>query len=125
MRSLFSSKSNVRKQNYLFTKLLCHFISHLLCLAGLRYGKMIGSGKQCGGLYYLCPLQRTPVSHQVSYHSNLWRMLFGYPSPSRLILVSSLLPLNNISFDDSCNVCPMTKQTRIPFPLRWNTQPFY
>lgn len=86
-------------------------------LQDLATGKMIGSGEQCGGLYYMSPLQRTPASHQVSQPSNLWHMHLGHPSPSRLKLVSPLLPSNNISFDNNCDVCPMAKQTRLPFPL--------
>ncbi|CAL9007076.1 unnamed protein product, partial [Prunus brigantina] len=34
-------------------------------LQDLATGKIIGSGKQCGGLYYMSPLQSTPVSNQV------------------------------------------------------------
>ena len=80
-------------------------------------GKMIGSGKQHYGLYYMSPLQRTPTSHQVSHSLNLWHMRLGHPSPARLKLVSSLLSSNNISYDNNCTVCPMAKQTRLPFPL--------
>lgn len=78
---------------------------------------MIGSGEQYGGLYYMSPLQKTPDSHQVSQPSNLWHMRLGHPSPSRLKLVSPLLSTNNISFENNCNVFPMAKQTRLPFPL--------
>lgn len=76
---------------------------------------MIGMGKQCGGLYYMSLLQRTPTSHQVSQLSNLWHMHLGHPSPSRLKLVSSLLSSNKIVFDSNCTVCPLAKQTRQPF----------
>jgi hypothetical protein len=86
-------------------------------LQDLATGKMIGSGEQCGGLYYMSPLQRTPVSHQVSQASNIWHMRPGHPSLSRLKLVSPSLSPNNMSFDNNCNVCPMAKQTRLPFPL--------
>lgn len=86
-------------------------------LQDLATGKTIGSGEQCGGLYYMSPLQKIPVSHQVSQPSNIWHMRLGHPSTSRLKLCSPLLSPNNISFENNCNVCPMAKQTRFPFPL--------
>ena len=79
-------------------------------------GKMIGPSKQHGGLYYMPPLQRTPTSHQASHPSSLWHMCLGHPSLFRLKL-ASLLSSKNISYDYNCVVCPMAKQTRLPFPL--------
>lgn len=96
----------------------CALLFPTFCvLQDLTTGKMIGLGEQRGGLYYMSPLLRTPSSHQVSYPSNLWHMRLGHPSASRLKLVSPLLSSNNISFDNNCTVCPMAKQTRLPFPL--------
>ena len=40
----------------------------------------------------------------------------GHPSPHRLKLVSSLLLCENISVKSDCSICPMAKQTRLPFP---------
>ncbi|KAK3019009.1 hypothetical protein RJ639_003617 [Escallonia herrerae] len=85
-------------------------------LQDLAMGKMIGSGKQRGGLYFMSPIQQAPVSHQVSQPSNLWHMRLGHPSPFRLKLIAPLLPSHNIHFDNNCVVCPMAKQTRLPFP---------
>lgn len=65
----------------------------------------------------MSPLQRTPASNQVSHAPNLWHMRLGHPSSSRLKLVSSLLPSNNIPCDNNCTDCPMAKQTRLRFPL--------
>jgi len=96
----------------------CAILFPTFCvLQDLATGKMIGSGKQCGGLYYMSPLQHTPASYQVSLSSHLWHMRLGHPSPSRLRLASPLLPSKTISFDNNCSVCPMAKQTRLPFPL--------
>lgn len=79
--------------------------------------KMIASSKQRSGFHYMSPMQRTSISCQVSQPSNLWQMLLGHPSPSCLILVSPQLSSNNLSFDSNCGVCPLAKQTRLPFPL--------
>jgi hypothetical protein len=96
----------------------CAILFPTFCvLQDLATGKMIGSGKQRGGLYYMSPLQHTPASYQVSLSSHLWHMRLGHPSPSRLRLASPLLPSKTISFDNNCSVCPMAKQTRLPFPL--------
>lgn len=65
----------------------------------------------------MSPLQQTPASYQVSLSSHLWHMRLGHPSPSRLRLASPLLPSKTTSFDNNCSVCPMAKQTRLPFQL--------
>ncbi|KAL5788090.1 hypothetical protein ACOSP7_005039 [Xanthoceras sorbifolium] len=83
----------------------------------LATGKMIGLGKQHDGLYYMPPLQRMSICHQISHLSNLRHMRLGHPSLSRLKLASSLLSSNNISYDNNCTVYPMAKQTRLPFSL--------
>jgi len=96
----------------------CAILFPTFCvLQDLATGKMIGSGKQRGGLYYMSPLQHTPASYQVSFSSHLWHMRLGHPSPSRLRLASPLLPSKTISFDNNCSVCPIAKQMRLPFPL--------
>ncbi|KAL6273311.1 hypothetical protein ACE6H2_024003 [Prunus campanulata] len=86
-------------------------------LQDLAMGKTIGSGKQRGSLYYMSPLQRTLVSNQVSHPTSLWHMRLGHPSSSCLKLVTPFLTSKNISFDHNCSICPMAKQTRLPFPL--------
>ncbi|CAL9025889.1 unnamed protein product, partial [Prunus brigantina] len=58
---------------------------------------IIGSGKQHGGLYYMSPLQSTPVSNQVSHPTSLWHMGLGHPSSSRLKLVTPFPTSKNIS----------------------------
>lgn len=86
-------------------------------LQDLASGKMIGSGKMRGGLYYMSPIHQTPASYQVSHPSNLWHQRLGHPPPSHLKLASSLLLSNAISLDNHCSVCPLAKQTRLPFSL--------
>lgn len=96
----------------------CAILFPTFCvLQDLASGKMIGSGKMRGGLYYMSPIHRTPTSYQVSHPSNLWHQRLGHPSPSRLKLASSLLLSNAISLNNHCSVCPLAKQTRLPFSL--------
>ncbi|KAM2881066.1 hypothetical protein COP2_014191 [Malus domestica] len=78
---------------------------------------MIGSGKMRDGLYYMSPISQPPASHQVSNASHIWHQRLGHPSPYRLKLASSLLSPHTISFDNNCSVCPLAKQTRLPFSL--------
>ncbi|KAJ8620514.1 hypothetical protein MRB53_029043 [Persea americana] len=63
----------------------------------LATGKMIGSGRQLGGLYYISPSQAKPAAYQVSQSSDLWHLRLGHPSPSRLKLLVDHLHLNNVS----------------------------
>ena len=42
------------------------FFPNFCILQDLASRRMIGSGKQQGGLYYMSSLQQTPISHQVS-----------------------------------------------------------
>ncbi|CAL8989482.1 unnamed protein product [Prunus brigantina] len=78
---------------------------------------MIGWGKQNGGLYYMSPLTKAPVSCHVTHTSTIWHHRLGHPSATRLQLLSKSFPFISSSFDHSCTVCPMAKQTRIPFSL--------
>lgn len=96
----------------------CAILFPTFCvLQDLDTGKMIGSGKQYDGLYYMSPSPKTLVSCQVSHLSNLWHMRLGHPSPSYLKMVYSLLRIDNVSHDNNCTGFPMAKQTRLPFPL--------
>ncbi|CAL9025353.1 unnamed protein product [Prunus brigantina] len=65
----------------------------------------------------MSPLQSTPVSNQVSHPSSLWHQRLGHPSLARLKLLSNVLPSGTVSFENNCDICPMAKQTRLPFPL--------
>ncbi|KAK9923369.1 hypothetical protein M0R45_031791 [Rubus argutus] len=82
---------------------------------------MIGVGKRRGDLYYLVALASIPPSNRfacnLTISSNLWHRRLGHPSSSRLqYLANNSL---HFKFDSShqCDVCPLAKQTRQPFPL--------
>lgn len=95
MCTIFSLEFIIRKHIDNNSKLLCYFPPTFCILRDLPTKKVIGSGKQYGGLYYMSPL-KTPLIHQVSQPSNLWHLRLGHPSPSRLKLATSMLPCNNI-----------------------------
>ncbi|KAG5556472.1 hypothetical protein RHGRI_006920 [Rhododendron griersonianum] len=96
----------------------CAILFPTFCvLQDLATGKMIGSGKQRGGLYYMAPLRSESVACNASSTPNLWHMRLGHPSPSRLQLLARSLPSHKVSFDNNCGICPMAKQTRVPFLL--------
>jgi len=92
---------------------------HGCVLQDLATRRMIDSGKQYAGLYYMSPLQNQARASQVSANPDLWHKCLRHPSLTRLQLVSSLLPINknSISIHNNCSICPKAKQTRLPFPL--------
>ena len=65
----------------------------------------------------MSPLQKTHVSHQVSNVSALWHQCLGHRSSSRLKLAVPSFCSSDVSCTDHCHVCPMAKQTRLPFPI--------
>jgi hypothetical protein len=85
-------------------------------IQGLATGKMIGWGKQDGGLYYMSSASQAPISCHITPSSALWHQRLGHPLLARLKLLSSFIPSMYVSFDNKCHVCPMAKQTRSSFP---------
>uniref|UniRef100_A0A2N9IX68 Integrase catalytic domain-containing protein n=1 Tax=Fagus sylvatica TaxID=28930 RepID=A0A2N9IX68_FAGSY len=108
----------------------------LLLTDDLMHWRMIGMGKQQNGLYLLdltSDLQHsaatTSPSLQKSLYSltsikdsnnnlHVWHCRLGHPSFSRMHFLSSLMPHVSHSCTDvhTCNVCPLAKQKRLPFP---------
>jgi hypothetical protein len=89
-------------------------------LQDLATRTMIGVGKRRDDLYYLVALASTPPSTcfvcNLIISSNLWHRRLGHLSSNRLqFLADNSLKFN---FDSShkCEVCPLAKQTRQPFP---------
>ena len=58
-----------------------------------------------------------PFSCHVSHTSSIWHRRLGHPSPARLKLLSNVLSPGTVSLEHNCAVCPMAKQTRLPFSL--------
>ena len=89
-------------------------------LQDLATRMMIGVGKRRNDLYYLVALASTPSSSSFSCNliisSNLWHRRLGHPSSSRLQFLSNNLIKFNFDSNHKCDVCPLAKQTRLPFP---------
>ena len=85
--------SHLRAQLNSMTMFISKITSSLNCcvVQDLAMGRMIGSGKQHAGLYYMSLFQSPRISNIDRCY--LWHKRLGYPSPACLQLVSSLLPI--------------------------------
>ena len=97
------------------------FTPHGCVLQDLATERMIDSGKQHAGLYYMSPLPNQVHAYQISTDPDFWHKRLGHPSPACLQLVSSLLPIpiskNLILIHNNCSIYPKAKHTRLPFHL--------
>ncbi|CAL9016301.1 unnamed protein product, partial [Prunus brigantina] len=57
-------------------------------LHDLATGKMIGWGKQSGGLYFMSPVRKSSTVCHTTASSTIWHHRLGHPSPACLRLVS-------------------------------------
>ena len=89
----------------------------------LATGKMIGSGKQFGGLYHISLSPIKYSANQVSQSSHLWHLRLGHPSPSRFKFLADQLHLNNATLSHDCSICPLAKQTKLS-SQKFNNNPF-
>ncbi|KAG5547669.1 hypothetical protein RHGRI_013386 [Rhododendron griersonianum] len=86
-------------------------------LQDLATGKMIGWGKQSGGLYYMSLDRTLPTACHTTHPNATWHHRLGHPSHVCLRLISKANSSISVPFENFCNVCPLAKQTRLPFPL--------
>ena len=115
------------------------FLSNLCFIQDLLQWKMIGLGKQRGGLYILqqssSPCLPAPQvlstcidSNKTLYSSNsvrhsndsfhVWHCRLGHPSSTRMSFISKFLPFvsGSVNSVHDCKICPLAKQKRLPFP---------
>ncbi|CAL2228141.1 unnamed protein product [Prunus armeniaca] len=78
--------------------------------------KTIGLGKHFDGLYYLMPTQNPHLASHVGRISTLWHQRLGHPSPAPFHHLSKIIPEIMFNSQHICDVCPLAKQTRLPFP---------
>ncbi|MEX5538836.1 GAG-pre-integrase domain-containing protein, partial [Pseudomonas syringae] len=76
-------------------------------------------GRQRGGLYYLTkPNSSCTTSPSSSYVNSIsWHRRLGHPSPQHLHLLAKQSLDVSSHLNKPCDVCPLAKQTRLPFPL--------
>ena len=56
--------------------------------------------------------------------SFLWHSRLGHPSDSRLQALGHIFPFLKNSCNNTCGVCPLAKQKRLPFPFNNNLSTF-
>ncbi|KAM1681408.1 hypothetical protein ACFX2K_038957 [Malus domestica] len=97
------------------------FFSTWCILQDLTTKRTIGLGKQRGGLYYLVAL--APVQDGTSRRfcnmvlspTELWHRRLGHLSSSRLDFMSKTMLHFPFQSNNACDVCPLAKQSRLPF----------
>ena len=119
-----SFKVNLMSVSKLTQGLHCSisFFPNWCILQDLATRKTIGLGKQQGGLYYLVSLASDkpsllpPSCNHAHASTHLWHSRLGHPSSSRLQFLAKNV-LNFPFSNNACEVCPLAKQTRLPFNL--------
>ncbi|CAL9024038.1 unnamed protein product, partial [Prunus brigantina] len=98
----------------------CTIIFHpgFCILQDLTTKKVIGLGKEHNGLYYLTKptdIKPPPAAHTTSTNSDLWHRRLGHPSAAPLQFLSKSVYGIPFNLNSDCEICPMAKQTRLPF----------
>ncbi|CAL8991331.1 unnamed protein product [Prunus brigantina] len=104
---------------------LISFFPTFCIMQDLTTKKMIGLGKEHDGLYYLVPVtedllcERGPriAAPALSSTSDLWHKRLGHLSTGPMRVLSQTVPSISFNFHSQCDVCPLAKQTRLPFSL--------
>lgn len=77
--------------------------------------RTFATGKRHGDLYILEPSSFTASAALPSSHFDLWHWRLGHPATSLLPRLKALDSTISISEKCTCTVCPLAKQTRLPF----------
>jgi len=102
------------------------FLADFCFIQHLWTWKMIGVGRECGGLFHLIikpvlpsslisiPAQSLSVK---SVSSDVWHYRLGHLSDSRIQILSQYDPSISVNSNKCCTICPLAKQHRLPFPV--------
>ncbi|GKC52068.1 putative RNA-directed DNA polymerase [Tanacetum coccineum] len=99
-----------------FNENMCFFVNQ-----DLNLRNVLGTGKQCGGLYYLdtqgtrCKINQNIFTCSLSAYD--WHCRLGHPADPALNVLKGYLKLDKIGTCDFYEICQRAKQTREPFPL--------
>lgn len=115
---------NLISSSSLIKQLPCFLIllGQYLFIQDLRTWTPIGLAKESRGLYFLCSnfsaVSQASCNSVASNNSAaLWHCRLGHPSFSRISLFQPYISDLHISNSSFCNICPMTKQNKLPFPV--------
>lgn len=92
------------------------FFPGFCTMQDLHSRKLIGMGKQAGGLYIMESMREEGKAMSVKVDSTVWHQRLGHASFTKL---QKLNFLSNLSRDDcsDCDSCLRAKHTRLPFPI--------
>ena len=78
---------------------------------------LIGAGRLYDGLYAFIVASPTPIKSIAATTTTyeLWHEQLGHLSRDRIKLLSSYVSGINFPISDHCGICPLAKQTRLPF----------
>jgi len=114
------------------------FFPYWCLLQDLVTRRMIGLGKQHNGFYYLVALTTKqnmtnpsstiiqPTCHFTILSTDLWHNCLGHTSPFHLCFIAKIFKKFSIQSNTICSICPLTKQSRLPFnpSVISSTKPF-
>ncbi|GJX73972.1 ribonuclease H-like domain-containing protein [Tanacetum coccineum] len=100
-----------------FDELKCYILNH-----DLKAGKVLGTGRQFGGLYYFDgnqgrELKSSCVNNVCFLSKYTWHCRLGHPADQVLNVLRPNLLFENDKSDVMYETCQRAKQTREPFPL--------
>ncbi|GJZ89261.1 putative RNA-directed DNA polymerase [Tanacetum coccineum] len=93
----------------------------LLLNQDLDLKNVLGTGRQCGGLYYLdtqgtkCKIDHNVLTCSLSFYD--WHCRLGHPGDPALDVLKGVLKIDKEDKNHFCEICQRAKQTRKPFPL--------
>ncbi|GKD49999.1 putative RNA-directed DNA polymerase [Tanacetum coccineum] len=95
--------------------------ANMAVIMDLNLKNVLGTGKQCDGLYYLdtqgtkCKIDHDVFTCSLSFYD--WHCRLGHPGDPALDVLKGVLKIDKEDKNHFCEICQRAKQTRKPFPL--------
>lgn len=80
----------------------------------IKNRNVIGKGNVQDGLYILQE-QSSTIRVNAAVTTQRWHERSGHPSVNKIKSLDSILVLNKVDNADTCCICPLAKQKRLPF----------